>query len=69
MELQWLKILEIPALMVAALCIWVLYSLLKSRDEIHARLAVEMAENSKAMARLAALLDVICTKLLGGPRQ
>ncbi len=67
--MEWIKVLEIPALMVAGLCIWALYQLLIKREDTQARLALEMSENTKIIARLAALLDIVCSRIIGGGPQ
>ena len=63
--MDWLKVFEVPSIMLAALVIILLYKLLDARDKAQLAMAQEMAENSKLLSKMAAILDLICTKVMG----
>jgi hypothetical protein len=66
---EWIPLLEklqTPALIMSAFVIWLLYSLLKQKDEMFKELSGEVNESGKTLAKMAALMDLVCAKWLGG---
>lgn len=66
---EWFSLLEkmqSPALILASFVIFILYKLLRAKDELFNNLASEVNETGKSLAKIAALLDLVCAKWLGG---
>jgi hypothetical protein len=71
--IQWAEKLQAPGLIVSAGLNVMLYLLLVrvlkmlvDRDASLTQFATEMNESGKTLAKLAALLDLVCAKWLGG---
>ena len=63
--LTWVEKLQTPGLILAACVIWWLFQLLQRQIEANDKLTVEVSENGKTLAKLAALMDLVCAKWLG----
>jgi hypothetical protein len=57
--MEWIKVLEIPALMLAALVIVLQFRQLDARNK-------ESLRQAELLSKMAAILDLICLKVLGG---
>ena len=57
--MEWIKVLEVPALMLAALVIVLLFRQLDVRNK-------EVVKQAELLSKMAAILDLVCLKVLGG---
>jgi hypothetical protein len=64
--LKLLDKLQTPGLILAGLTIWLLFKALAQAHKSLDNLSVEISESGKTTAKMAALLDLVCNRLISG---
>lgn len=64
--LKALEKVETPALVICIMVIGFLFVWIWKKENSYEKISVELQENGKVMAKMAAILDLICNKIIGG---